>query len=89
MKKIDFSKDAEKSLRAFPKKHQQQIAKKLKSLASGDISGDPLRGRLADYSKLASGEYRIIYYSEASVIKVALIEKRNDATVYKKAKRRS
>lgn len=73
----------------FPKKHQQQIAKKSKSLASGDLSGDPLRGRLADYSKLASGEYRIIYYSEASVIKVALLEKRNDAAVYKKAKRRS
>ena len=88
MKKIDLSRNAEKSFKSFPKKHQKQIAKKLTLLASGAISGDPLKGALADYSKLASGEYRIVYFIDGEIIKVALIEKRNDASVYKKAKQR-
>lgn len=89
MKTIDLSKDAEKSLKSLPKKHRQQIAEKLRLLAGDSISGDPLKGALKDYSKLASGEYRIIYFLDGAVIKVVLIEKRNDAAVYKKTKRRS
>lgn len=89
MKKIDLSKDAEKTLKKIPKKHQKQIAEKLKLLADGSLSGDPLKGELSGYLKLASGEYRTVYSTEDEVIKVILIEKRNDAEVYKKAKRRS
>jgi mRNA interferase RelE/StbE len=88
MPKTNLSKKAEKALRALPKKHGNQIARKLLRLADGAVEGKPLKGGAKHYMSLASGEYRIVYFEDGDVLKVVLIDKRNDERVYKQVSRK-
>ena len=91
MTQLNLSKEAQKQLAALPKKQQQIIAAKLRQVQQNPLlSGSRrLKGRLADYRRVRAGDFRIIYFIEADIVKVVIIGKRNDGKVYRRAGRKS
>jgi mRNA interferase RelE/StbE len=87
MLKIVISKDADDFLSRIPKKHAQQIVRKIDVFAE-DQTAIPTK-QLAGYPNLKrfkSGEYRVIFRIENDVLEVHILRigKRNDGEVYKK-----
>lgn len=61
-----------------------------KIVALAEDSTPPDSKQLVGYAPLRrtdSGEYRIVYYTNATTVYVVLVGKRNDADVYKKLRR--
>ena len=92
MLKIDVSKKSKKFLLSIPPKHSFQIDKKLFSLREDPFPSDSKKlSGYADYYRVDSGEYRIIYHLNSdgvvSILYIDLIGKRNDGEVYKKFSR--
>ena len=88
MRKIDVYKRAEKFIRKLPPKQTRQVIAKITALAENAEPPDTivLKGheplRRADI-----GEYRIIYFTEPTILHIILVGKRNDDEVYKQLKR--
>lgn len=84
MLKIDLHSDAERFLEALPEKHQRQVSKKIVELAEGQaaIRSKLLKG-FEPLRRVRSGMYRIVYFLEKDVVKVAAIDRRNDDKVYR------
>ncbi len=86
MLKLNFSKKTAKFLHKIPQKHGQQIALKIQSLQENPYPQDAkrLKGVLGNYTRVDSGEYRIIFELINDTIYLVLIGKRNDDEVYRK-----
>lgn len=90
MLKPDFSRDAEKFLRKLPPKHGRQVATKVAELLKDPLPFDSVALKSEPWFRRADvGEYRIIYEVDGEFLRIAFIDKRNDAQVYRKFKRRS
>ena len=79
--------EAQDYLRTLPDKHARQILKKIELLARNPLA--PKTKLLAGYEPLRrfrAGNYRIVYFVDGSVLKVPLIDKRNDDTIYRRLK---
>ena len=89
MLKLDLSRHAEKFLKKLVPKHAQQIAVRIRSLQQNPLPQDrsALKGRLGEYLRANSGEYRIIYEIVGDTLYVVLVGKRNDGDVYRRMKR--
>lgn len=77
MRKLNIDRDAAKYLQDLDAKQYKQVAFKMLSLLADATPADysPLKG--SSYSRVDSGEYRIIYYLDADTVYVDLIGKRN------------
>lgn len=90
MLKIDFDRAALKFLKKIPPKHGRQIGLKIYDLRHDPDPPDSreLKGKLAFYRRVDVGEYRIIYFVDADILRIPLIGKRNDGAVYKQMERK-
>ena len=88
MHQIQLHKQAAKFIRSLPVKQQRQIAGALLSLQQAVRPQDAKKLQGYDYYRVDCGEYRIIYNSDAVVVTVYLIGKRNDSDVYRKLQRK-
>ncbi len=90
MAKLDGLEAVLAFLKGLQPKIAAQIAKKVLSLNIEPLPNDSkqLKGH-ADYYRVDSGEYRIIYRfsPEQDLVEVILVGKRNDDEVYKKLER--
>jgi len=85
MLKIEISRQAGKFLKKIHPKHGRQVARKLLELQENPVPIDSilLKGKHNRYLRCDIGEYRIVYYVEAKVLRIIIIGKRNDGEVYK------
>ena len=85
---ISISDDAQKFLRTLNDKHARQLIAKIELLARNPKShrGKLLEG-FAPLCRLRSGDYRIIYVVDGEVLKVPLIDRRNDDRIYRRLKK--
>ncbi|MFN5588895.1 MAG: type II toxin-antitoxin system RelE family toxin [Holosporales bacterium] len=85
MLKIDLSKNTVKALQSLPPKHQRQVSAKILSLQENPQPHDSIVLKSTDrqWRRVDSGEYRIIYRTEASLLKIAAVGHRNDDRVYR------
>lgn len=84
MLKIDPSRQASKFTTRLPAKHQRQLAETIEALRINPMPHDSqqLRGNLNRFRRVTCGEYRIAYYVDGEVLRIAAIAKRNDDEVY-------
>lgn len=84
MYKIILTKAVEKQLKKIPKKDQLKITDKLQSLSSNSKPSEvkPLKGKLAPYYRIRSGDYRVIYAIEDDKLVVLIIKIAHRKDVY-------
>jgi len=86
---LDISRSSQKFLgKLQTPKQYKQITSKIISLLKNPMPNDSkhLSG-YPGYFRVDSGEYRIVYTNSESIIKIAVVNKRNDDEVYKQMKR--
>lgn len=90
MLSLDLTKDACKFWKSLDSKQYKQIGNKILSLLEDPTPSDlkALQSSDQNFFRVDVGEFRIIYRIEASTLKLALIGRRNDDTVYKQFKRK-
>jgi mRNA interferase RelE/StbE len=83
---IDISKKAQAFLEKIPRKHAEQIVKKIDALAQDPTAfkSKQLQG-YPRFQRIKSGDYRIIYRIENTILTLYVVRvgKRNDGEVYK------
>lgn len=87
MLKIDIWPEAREFLETVSAKHKRQISAKIFALANDPLP--PRSKQLEGYAplrRLRSGDYRIIYFEEGTVLKIPLIDKRGDDKIYRRLK---
>ena len=84
MLKIDIWPEAQEFLDSLAAKHKRQISAKIFTLAKDPLP--PPSKVLAGFSlrRLRSGDYRIVYFIEGNVLKIVLIDRRNDDRIYRR-----
>lgn len=84
MLKLDLTRSAVSFLENLPAKQYKQILKKVISLSTDLTPHDskPIKGN-EGFWRTDIGEYRVSYKVVEDVLKVAVIDKRNDDAVYK------
>ncbi len=87
MLKLDLTKAAISFLEQLPPKQFRQVVRKLLSLLGAPEPNDSQALKGHAFRRTDVGEYRIIYRVENDVLKVPLIDKRNDDRVYRALKR--
>ena len=90
MLRIEIAAVALRQLRRLPNKHSNQITAKLYMLQHDPQPNDSqqLKGKLKEWRRVDSGEYRIIYRIEDETLKIAAIGHRNDYKVYRDFQRK-
>lgn len=87
MLKIDPSRQAQKFLRQLERsnaKHARQIAEKLAALLLDPVPPDSLAMvNMAPYRRAAVGEYRIVYFVDGESLKIVVVGRRNDDSIYR------
>lgn len=85
MLKIDILRAAARALKRLPPKHQRQVARKIYALREDPAPPDSkrLKGTASAYRRADAGEYRIIYRVDDDTLRVFLVGKRNDMSVYR------
>jgi mRNA interferase RelE/StbE len=86
---LDISHDCHKFLDKLPSKQFKQVGNAIFSLAKNPYPNDSehLEG-YTDYRRKDIGEYRIIYTVYEEIVRIVLVGKRNDSSVYKAFKRK-
>ena len=88
MRKLDFSREALDFLNSLQEKQHRQIVYKLHLLLTNARPQDSRKLKDADeYYRVDSGEYRIVYSIQETILQIFVIGKRNDDDVYRKFKR--
>lgn len=88
MLELHLAKEVEKFLLKIPKKHAQQLARKIQQLRADPQPQDAQQLKGYPFMRADSGEYRIIYELPHDSLRILLIGKRNDDEVYRKLKRK-
>ena len=84
---IDVWPPAKEFIESISSKHARQVIKRIERLA--DIPLPPQSKLLEGYAplrRLRSGDYRIIYFVHQNVLKVPLVDRRNDDKIYHRLK---
>lgn len=87
MRRIDLWPAAKDSIDTLPAKHQRQVAAKI--LALQEDPEAPRSKQLTGFSSLRrfrSGDYRIVYFANATTLTIVLVDKRNDDAIYRHLK---
>ena len=87
MYQLDISAQVHRFIEHLPPKHAGQIARKLVALQIDPYPQDCKRLHGSPFSRVDSGEYRIIFMVIGKKIRVPLIGKRNDSDVYRRLDR--
>lgn len=87
MRKIDISKRAPDFLTSRPPKQGKQLAQKILSLGADSMPSDAKKLTGADFFRVDSGEFRIVYDFDETTIRIVLVGKRNDGEVYRQFSR--
>ena len=87
MFKLDLTKNATAYLDKLPPKQFSQVARKIFSLLADPEPADSIQLKGHSFRRTDIGEHRIIYRIENEIVKIPLIDKRNDGQVYKALKR--
>ena len=87
MLSLDLTHQAKDFLGQLDPKRFRQVVKKIFFLMENPKPPDFKPLQCFSFWRTDIGEYRIIYRVEENVLKVALVDKRNDAEVYKKLSR--
>lgn len=89
MLEINIARLAQDFINTIPAKHQLQILKKIHLLAENPTptKSKTLEG-YAPLRRYQSGKYRIVYLVEGNVLKIPIIDLRNDDRVYQVVERR-
>lgn len=84
MLKIDIWPEAQDFLESLTAKHQRQVSAKIFLLAENPKPphSKTLEG-FAPLRRVQSGRYRIVYFIDGAMLKIPLIDKRNDDAVYR------
>jgi len=90
MLRLEINSDVLPFLRAIERKHAGQIALRLLQLLVSPDAPDvrQLKGELREFKRATVGEYRIIFVVEQALLRVVLIDRRNDDEVYKALSRK-
>ncbi len=83
MLNLNLSKQSVKFIKKLPSKQHRQVVNKVLELLTDPSPSDSKKLVGYPFHRVDIGEYRIIYRKEENLIKVTLIEKRNDDAVYK------
>ena len=87
---LEITDSARKFLSKLPPKKSKQVTSKVFALLKEPYPTDCKHLSLhPGYRRVDIGEYRICYKIQDSVVKIAVVGKRNDDSVYKKLKRKS
>lgn len=84
MRKVEFSKQADKILEKLYKSNKKQaisIAKEVQNLALNPLPSDTKKLKGYEYYRVRVGNYRIIYHFDENTLFVTIINKRD--VVYK------
>lgn len=75
---VRFTKRFDKQFRKLDKQIQRDTLKKIEKLRQDPELGEPLKGNLADFSKLRVDDYRVIYkmHSSENTMEFAFVEHR-------------
>jgi mRNA interferase RelE/StbE len=84
---LDITHDCHKFLLTLPPKQFRQVVTAMFELLRNPEPHDSRLLKGFPYRRVDVGEYRIIYYVEGTVLRIPLIDKRNDDEVYKKLQR--
>lgn len=79
---IFLKRSAEKALEALPEKQKKQVAERINALAD-DPRPPGLEQLAPDTYRVRSGDYRIIYEVEDSILKVLVVTIGNRKDVYR------
>jgi len=90
LRRLDFSRDADKFLIALAPKQYKQIVSKILALANDPTPHDSqkLQG-YDDKYRIDCGEYRVIYHFDDDTVFIEAVGKRNDDAVYREIRRRN
>ncbi|OGG63259.1 hypothetical protein A3C21_03885 [Candidatus Kaiserbacteria bacterium RIFCSPHIGHO2_02_FULL_59_21] len=84
---IDVWPPAKEFIESISSKHARQVIKRIERLADNPL---PPQSKLlegyAPLRRLRSGDYRIIYFVHQNVLKVPLVDRRNDDKIYHRLK---
>ena len=83
MRQLAIQKSAMKELNRLPAKQYRQVASAMLDLLKEPFPHKSKLLRGSRYSRLAIGEYRIVYWVDDVIVSVVAIGKRNDAEVYR------
>jgi len=85
MLEVDILDEAKEFLKSLPEKHEYQIIRKILFLAQHPHppTSKQLKG-FGHLYRLRSGKYRIVYFIDGDVLKIPLIDTRNDDTIYRR-----
>ncbi len=90
MLKLSLSSEADKFVAKREPKHQRQIYTRIQALREDPSPSDAKSlGHLGGkFSRVDTGEYRIIFRIEGETLHVPVVGKRNDDEVYRRLKRK-
>lgn len=87
MLEIDIWPPARKFIEMVPAKHGRQIIKKIETLAKNpQLPRTKLLEGFPSLRRYRSGAYRIIYLVDGKILKIPLIDRRNDDRIYRRLK---
>ena len=81
---LSLSRAAVRFLDTLPPKQYRQVTRKIIMLMADPRPVDAERLKGYDYSRVAVGEYRVIFDVQGGVLRVVVIGKRNDDEVYRR-----
>ncbi|MBC7817336.1 MAG: type II toxin-antitoxin system RelE/ParE family toxin [Planctomycetaceae bacterium] len=82
MRKLSLQKTVIKELDELPAKQYRQVVSAILDLLADPVPHYSKRLQNSVYSRIAVGEYRVIYRADDEVVAVATFGKRNDGEVY-------
>jgi mRNA interferase RelE/StbE len=84
MYRIQFTKEAQKQIEKLPKKVILKIFEKIEKLASDPKppGSKSLKGKLAHYYRIRSGDYRVIYAVEDDKLVILVVKVAHRKDIY-------
>jgi mRNA interferase RelE/StbE len=86
MLSLDLTRQAYGFLNELESKQFRQVVRKIFSLLENPRPADAKQLQGYFFWRTDIGEYRIVYRVEKNILKIAVVDKRNDDEVYKKLK---
>jgi mRNA interferase RelE/StbE len=85
-----LDREARDFIASMQPKHARQVLLRILDLCATPQPHDAkaLKGTVGEYTRVDSGEYRIVYRVQGEDLEIRLIGKRNDDEVYKEMRRK-
>lgn len=88
IRRLVFSRDADKFLDALAPKQYKQIVSKILDLTQDPTLHDSQQLQGYDKRRMDSGEFRIVYSYDDDIVTLEIVGKRNDDEVYRDLRRK-